>query len=86
MSRIKLKQINSNLAYDTTNATLTLTGSFVASGSSVFLQVTESIPAITISGSGYVVDSLVATGSFNIDNYDTFGDVSSPDVEDLGTF
>jgi hypothetical protein len=63
-----------------------MSGSFNVTGSSVFIQANSSIPAIIISGSGYVADAPVATGSFNVDNYDTFGDSNSPDVEDLGTF
>ena len=66
---------------------LGFTGSFDLTGSATFVQTNPNIPAIAISGSGYVVDSPnVSTGSFNVDNYDTFGDKASPTVEDLGEF
>lgn len=64
MARVRLKQLYSNLNYDNTSNTLTVSGSLTVTGSATFLQTTGSIPAITSSGSLYIVDSINSiTGS-----------------------
>jgi hypothetical protein len=86
MALLSLDQILSPLRRTSTGG-ITMSGSFNVTGSSIFIQSNPTKPAISISGSGYVVDSPgVITGSFNVDNYDTFGDQASPTTEDLGTF
>ena len=85
MAQITFDQIIS--PFFTTATGLGFSGSLDVTGSATFTQTNPNIPAIIISGSGYVADSPnVATGSFNVDQYDTFGDKASPAVEDLGTF
>jgi hypothetical protein len=85
MAQLTFDQIIS--PFKTTSTGLSFSGSLDVTGSAIFTQTDPLIPAITISGSAYVVDSPnVASGSVNIDQYDTIGDANSPDVEDLGTF
>jgi hypothetical protein len=72
MSRIKLKQILSNLSYDEATNQLTLSGS--------------SEPSFIISGSVEIVSTPAITGSLTIQNIDTFGDSGSFDTIDLGNY
>ena len=85
MAQITFDQIIS--PFFTTADGLGFTGNLSLTGSATFTQTDPNTPAIAISGSGYVTDSPnVSTGSFNVDNYDTFGDKATPTVEDLGEF
>ena len=88
MARVTLDQILVPLKVSGSN--LIVSGSdFVVSGSSTFIQTNLNNPAITVSGSGFITGSSAApsyiSGSWTIDSYDTIGDYSSPDIEDLGT-
>lgn len=69
MSRLKLKQILSNLSYDQSNNRLSLSGS--------------SDPSFVISGSVLVVSTPTITGSLTIQNIDSFGDSGSFTTVDL---
>lgn len=62
MARLKLKQVLSNLSYN--------------SGSNNLI----------ISGSAEVVSTLTQTGSFTIQNIDSFGDSGSFSTLDLGDY
>lgn len=73
MARLKLKQIWSNLQYDTASAQLTLSGSG------------QGIDFI-ISGSVYIASTLQKTGSLTIQNIDSFGDSGSFYTMDLGDY
>lgn len=70
MARLRLEQILSNMTFDTGSNQLTISGS-------------EN--ALIISGSALVVSSDV-TGSFTIENVDTFGDSGSFFTLDLGDY
>lgn len=72
MARLKLKQVWSNLQYDTNNSVLTLSGS----------QETDFI----VSGSILVTSTPTHTGSLTIQNVDTFGDSGSFYTVDLGDY
>lgn len=72
MARLKLKQVWSNLQYDTNNSVLTLSGS----------QETDLI----VSGSILVTSTPTHTGSLTIQNVDTFGDSGSFYTVDLGDY
>lgn len=72
MSRLKLKQILSNLSYDQSNNRLSLSGS--------------SDPSFVISGSVLVVSTPTITGSLTIQNIDSFGDSGSFTTVDLGDY
>jgi len=64
MARVKIKQLYSNISYNSTNNNLTISGSLTMSGSATFIQVTGSLPAIASSGSLYIIDSINSiTGS-----------------------
>ena len=73
MARLKLKQVWSNLQYDTASAQLTLSGS----GDGV---------DFVISGSVYIDSTPTKTGSLTIQNIDSFGDSGSFDTMDLGEY
>ena len=70
MARIKLKQVYSNLSYDTSSGVLSVSGSLNH--------------AIVITGSVFVTSSALVTGSITIDGVDTWGDSGSFYVVDLG--
>jgi hypothetical protein len=88
MPLITLDQILSPLKLDPNDPLrLLMSGSLVVTGSSIFIQDNPNKPAISVSGSQFIVDSPnVSTGSININQYDTIGDQQSPDVMDVGTF
>lgn len=72
MARLKLKQVRSNLSYNTSTNQLFLSGS--------------SDPSFIISGSIYVTSSSTITGSVTIAGIDTFGDSGSFYSVDLGEY
>lgn len=72
MSRIKLKQILSNLSYNESTNQLVLSGS--------------SEPSFIISGSVIVTSTPSITGSLTIQGVDSFGDSGSFDTLDLGDY
>ena len=72
MARLKLKQVWSNLQYDTASAILTLSGS-------------QPID-FAVSGTISVVPNDTYTGSITIQNLDTFGDSGSFYTMDLGDY
>ena len=71
MARLKLKQVLSNLSYNSGSNQLTVSGSN---------------NALIISGSTIVTSTLTTTGSLTIQNVDTFGDSGSFFTLDLGDF
>jgi hypothetical protein len=97
MARLKLKQVLSNLHYDAINDQLILSGS-VTPGSYTTIDTSEEtidtfsgaldgpLPAFVISGSVEVTSTIYQTGSLTIQNIDSFGDASTPDTIDLGTY
>jgi hypothetical protein len=72
MARLKLKQVLSNLQYNSSTDQLILTGS--------------TNPSFIVSGSVMVTSTPTVSGSLTINGYDTFGDNSTPTSIDLGTF
>lgn len=70
MARIKLKQVYSNLSYDTSLGVLSVSGS--------------SNHAMVITGSVFVTSSALVTGSITISGVDTWGDSGSFYSVDLG--
>jgi len=79
MSRIKLKQILSNLHYDANNDQLILSGTMPPS---IGQQKTDFI----IHGATYVTSSEFNTGSITIQGVNTFGDSGSFLTIDLGEY
>jgi hypothetical protein len=75
MARLKLKQVLSNLQYNTTNSQLVLSGSS-----------TTITPDFVISGSTFITSTQNKTGSLTIQNIDSFGDSGSFFTVDLGSF
>lgn len=73
MARLKLKQVWSNLQYNTASAQLTLSGSGLNTD-------------FIISGSVYVTSTPEKTGSLTIQNIDSFGDSGSFYTVDLGDY
>jgi hypothetical protein len=71
MARVKLKQILSNLSYNTGSNQLTVSGSQ---------------NALIISGSAIVTSTTTTTGSFTIQDIDSFGDSGSFFTVDLGDY
>jgi len=71
MARLKLKQVYSNLSYNSGSNQLTVSGSD---------------NAFIISGSATVISTSTTTGSLTIQNVDTFGDSGSFFTLDLGDF
>jgi hypothetical protein len=71
MARVKLKQILSNLSYNTGSNQLTVSGSQ---------------NALIISGSAIVTSTATTTGSFTIQDIDSFGDSGSFFTVDLGDY
>lgn len=71
MARLRLEQILSNMTYNTGSNQLTISGN-------------EN--ALIISGSAIVTSSSNTTGSFTIQNVDTFGDSGSLLTLDLGDY
>ena len=72
MARLKLKQVLSNLQYNSSTDQLILTGS--------------TNPSFIVSGSVIVTSTPTVSGSLTINGYDTFGDKSTPTSIDLGTY
>jgi hypothetical protein len=71
MARLKLKQVLSNMSYDSGSNQLTISGS-------------EN--ALIISGSAIVTSTPTTTGSLTIQNIDSFGDSGSFFTLDLGDY
>lgn len=71
MALIRLEQILSNMSYDSGSNQLTISGSD---------------NALIISGSAQIVSTPTTTGSFTIQNIDSFGDSGSFDTVDLGDY
>jgi len=71
MARLKLKQVYSNLSYNSGSNQLTVSGSN---------------NAFIISGSAVVTSTSSTTGSLTIQNIDSFGDSGSFFTLDLGDF
>ena len=71
MARLKLKQVYSNLSYNSGSNQLTVSGSN---------------NAFIISGSAIVTSTSSTTGSLTIQNIDSFGDSGSFDTLDLGDY
>lgn len=69
MARLKLKQVLSNMSYNSGSNQLTISGNN---------------NALIISGSAIVTSTPSTTGSFTIQNVDTFGDSGSFYTVDLG--
>lgn len=69
MARLKLKQVLSNISYDSGSNQLTISGED---------------NTLIISGSAVVTSTPTTTGSFTIQNVDTFGDSGSFYTVDLG--
>jgi len=72
MSKIKLKQILSNLQYNSIIQQLTISGS--------------GNPSLIISGSTEIAPISNISGSLTIKGFDTFGDSGSADTIDLGDY
>lgn len=75
MSRLKLKQILSNLEYNETTKQLKLVGASQTN-----------VADFVISGSMEVTSSIFNTGSITIKGIDSFGDSGSFYTVDLGEF
>jgi len=73
MSRLKLKQVLSNLSFNESNSRLTLSGSGMNSD-------------FVLSGSMEIVSTLSKTGSLTIKDIDSFGDSGSFYTVDLGDY
>ena len=71
MARLKLKQVLSNMSYNSGSNQLTVSGSD---------------NAFIISGSAIVTSTSTTTGSFTIQDVDTFGDSGSFFTLDLGDY
>jgi hypothetical protein len=86
MARIRLEQILSPLSLSGDG--LVIEGDLtVVSGSATFYQQSSSIPAITIYGDAVIHNQPgVSSASLTIDNVDTYGDETTPQSVDLGTF
>jgi hypothetical protein len=72
MSKLKLKQVLSNMAYNAIINQLTITGS--------------NYPSLVITGSVEVTSSNSVTGSLTIKGIDNFGDSGSFFTMDLGEY
>ena len=98
MARLKLKQILSNLYYDAGRDQLKISSSLIPAGDQLFNQTNQTwndsfntwevdiFPALVISGSVEVADSLYQQGTITIDGIDSFGDSGSFYTVDLGTY
>ena len=100
MSRLKLKQIFSNLHYDKFQDQLILSGSKRPSAQDNWEDADVewdqafgawdgtrgNIPDFVRHGSTFVTSSAYTTGSITIDGVDTFGDSGSFDSIDLGDY
>lgn len=73
MARLKLKQVLSNLQYNTSTSQLILSGSGVGID-------------FVISGSVDITSTPIKTGSLTIQNIDSFGDSGSFYSVDLGDY
>jgi hypothetical protein len=71
MARLKLKQVLSNMSYNSGSNQLTISGSN---------------NALIISGSAQIVSTPTTTGSLTIQNIDSFGDSGSFYTVDLGDY
>ena len=97
MSRLKLKQILSNLHYDAGRDQLIISGSQIPTGDELW-NTTQYLwnqaigafngpfPAFVISGSTEIASTPYQTGSLTIAGVDTFGDSGSFFTMDLGEF
>ena len=72
MSKLKLKQVLSNLYYSSSINQLMLSGS--------------GNPSFIVSGSQTIAPISTESGSLTIKGYDTFGDSGSGDTIDLGEY
>lgn len=98
MSRLKLKQILSNLHYDEVNDQLILSSSRTPTGELTWDQETQTWetalgnwdgtrgPDFVISGSIEVTQSMYTPGTLTIKGIDTFGDSGSFNSIDLGEY
>jgi hypothetical protein len=100
MSKLKFKQILSNLHYNEADDQLILSGSKVPMGLQNWEEIDDrwenalgtwegtrsNIPDFVIYGSTYVTSSVYTTGSITIEGVDTFGDSGSFDTVDLGNY
>lgn len=100
MSRLKLKQIFSNLHYDKFQDQLILSGSKRPTALENWEDANDdwenalgtwdgsraNTPDFVIYGSTFVTSSMYTTGSVTIDGVDTFGDSGSFDSIDLGDY
>jgi hypothetical protein len=100
MARLKLKQVLSNLYYDTGNDQLILSGSKVPTANQIWNETSQSweevwgnwdgsrngIPDFVIYGQTFVTSSIYSSGSITIDGVNTFGDSGSFDSIDLGEY
>jgi hypothetical protein len=71
MARLKLKQVLSNISYNSGSNQLTITGEE---------------KALIVSGSAQIVSTSATTGSLTIQNIDSFGDSGSFFTVDLGNY
>jgi hypothetical protein len=71
MARLKLKQVLSNMTYNSSSNQLTISGSN---------------NTLIISGSAQIVSTPTTTGSLTIQNIDSFGDSGSFYTVDLGDY
>ena len=71
MARLKLKQVLSNISYNSGTNQLTVSGSN---------------NALIVSGSAQITSTSTTTGSLTIQNIDTFGDSGSFSTLDLGEY
>jgi hypothetical protein len=71
MARLKLKQVLSNMSYNSGSNQLTISGSN---------------NALIISGSAVITSTPTTTGSLTIQNIDSFGDSGSFFTVDLGDY
>jgi hypothetical protein len=74
MARLRLEQVLSNLSYNNSTNTLTVSGSGTTNNT------------LIISGSTIVTSTPIATGSLTIQNIDSFGDSGSFFTTDLGDY
>ena len=100
MSRIKLKQILSNLHYDENLDQLILSSSKVPTANQIWNEAKETwdnaygdwdgtrdnIPDFIVSGSTVITPGVYSSGSLTIKNIDSFGDSGSFDTIDLGEY
>jgi hypothetical protein len=100
MSRLKLKQVLSNLHYNEELDQLILSGSKIPTANQIWNNITNQwedsfgnwdgtrigIPDFVISGSVEVTQSTYNVGTITIDGVNTFGDSGSFNTIDLGEY